>query len=139
MDVQHSKEKHTNKKLFRGYTCGQAGLYNDQAMLHASHWNQHNTLNLGPTDQIGADGGYFSTDNLTVVTPANVRQLRQHPHWREFNTRFNAKRVWIEQRFGALKGKYNIFMDPWRRAPELFPEVLECVLKLLNFRWELDG
>ncbi len=124
--------------LFRGYVCGKAGLFNDQGMLLASHWNTQNTLNLGAQDHIGADGGYFSTDSITVVTPANARDLRGNPHLRQFNARFNSKRVWIEQRFGFLKQKYKILMQPWKRDPEIFPEVLECILKLANWRILLD-
>ncbi len=60
-----------------------------------------------------------SAGPMTVVTPANRKQLRREPTLKTFNTDFNGRRVKIVQTFGKFKEQYKIFMQPWNRDLKL--------------------
>lgn len=123
---------------FRGLEVGPAGLYNDQAMLKKSKWNQPDKL-VGDDEFIAADSGYCTTEWINVLTPFSKKELEENPEFKEFNKAINSDRSIIENTFAELKAHFRIFDQPWRRDRHLFPLALRVCLKLLNRYWRLPG
>ena len=119
---------------FRGMECGPAGVNNDQGMLKKSVWNQENVLTSGD-ESIGADGGYFTTEHISVTKPFTVPEIAGSEDYQLFNNLFNADREIIERSYCFLKNKFRAFSAPWRRSKQKFPVALRVALKLSNVQW----
>lgn len=124
--------------LFRGLEVEPAGMYNDQAMLAKSKWNQPGKL-TDDHQYVGGDSGYTSTEHLNVVHPFPKKDLDENPEFRLWNKQYNYDRGLIEHNFGTVQEKFFIFHYPWRRDRHLFPLALRVCLKLLNRYWMLPG
>ena len=123
---------------YRGCITHPCGINNDQKMLKESKWNKPNVL-INDNEYLMADGGYFPTQHLNVLTPATEKQKSENNDLRMFNKTFNAERSEIERTFGQLQCKFSILAFPWRRKLELFPVCLRVCLKLMNRYWRLYG
>ena len=113
-------------------------MYNDQAMLAKSEWNQPDKL-VTDEEFVAADLGYSTTDWINVLTPFSKKDLDKNPEYKEWNKDLNSDRTIIENTFSELKSRFQIFENPWRRDRHLFPIALRVCLKLLNRYWRLPG
>ena len=116
---------------FRNVEVEPAGLYNDQAMLKKSKWNQPDML-VTNDEFIGADSGYWCTEHINVLKPFNEHALKQNPELKMWNETLNSDRSLIENTFSELKAHFRMLEAPWRRNEHLFPLALRVCLKLLN-------
>ena len=123
---------------YRGCVTHPCGINNDQKMLKESKWNKPNAL-INDNEYLMADGGYFPTEHLNVLTPATEKQKSENADLKIFNKTFNGQRSVIERTFGQLECKFSILAFPWRRKLELFPVCLRVCLKLMNRYWRLNG
>ena len=122
--------------LFRGVEVAPCGLFNDQAMLLNSDWNQPDKLTRD-NEYVAADKGYASTEWINVMKPFSQKDLVAIPSLKLWSQYFNEDRGLIERNFAAVKGIFRIFDSPWRRNMHLFPLALTVALKLLNHYWSL--
>ena len=122
---------------FRGMEAGMAGVTCDQGMLTESVWNESNVL-TSEGENVGADGGYYSTQYINISKPFTVPELAAEPYLKAFNEVFNAERSAIERAFAFLKYKCQIFARPWKRQKWLLPIAVRVCLKLCNQYWRSE-
>ena len=116
-----------------------AGINNDQSMIADSAWNLPDAELQSDGQSWGADGGYYVTDNLVIVTPANNTDIINNPELCKFNEYFNYYRKKIEREFAQIKNRFKILNQPFSKDLRKFGKVLSLCLKMMNRWWRLNG